>query len=70
MKYKTTEEIKKAFKEAGWNNPDFKIMTEKEIKATFGELFNPGLLFVMIGSGTIYDTRGRVVAYNLKGGLV
>lgn len=64
----TSAEMKAKFEKDGWNNVNFKELTQEEAKSKgyFFALNTTEKFFVMIGNGNIYDSNGNIAMYNVK----
>lgn len=70
----TCEEMKNKFEKNGWNNVYFEEVTQEEalkkgMLYMINEISKGKQFFRMIGSGNIFDSKGKVVYYNLKCGV-
>lgn len=64
----TSAEMKIKFEKDGWNNVNFRELTQEEAKAK-GYLFAMNTTkkyFVMIETGNIFDCNGKIAMFNLK----
>lgn len=60
MKYRTVEEIRKAFIKQGWKNPTFEKVEEVDV---FGRRMT---LYKMDTTGNLFDDTGKIYRYNIK----
>ena len=64
----TSKEMKTKFEKDGWNNVEFRELTQEEAKRK-GHLFalnTTKKFFVMIGNGNIYDSNGNIAMFNIS----